>query len=151
MIHKRNYIIAKKSFFSLVTLFFTNSTPPFFPFYTHVDYKIYIYGTREQEDNSDECEVSHVRSKGAKTRVRIILFLPCRTLYFFSCMHRNGTEIRQRQFCINCRFLQRWSLLPILSSFRNKLTFWSVRWRHLMVAVVPPHTVFIVNCHGNYW
>ena len=44
----------------------------------------------EEEDNSDECEVAHERSKGAKTRVRNILFLPCSILYFFSCMHGNG-------------------------------------------------------------
>ena len=42
-------------------------------------------------------------------------------------------KIRQRQFCTNCWFPQRWSWLPILSSFRNELNVWSVRWRHLMV------------------
>ena len=49
-----------------------------------------IYATREKEGGSDECEVAHERSGGAKTWVRIILFLPCSILYFFSCMHRNG-------------------------------------------------------------
>ena len=48
--------------------------------------------------------------------------------------HENVSQkIQQRQFCTNCRFSQRWSWLPILPSFRNELTFWSVRWRHLMV------------------
>ena len=42
-------------------------------------------------------------------------------------------KIRQKQFITNCRLSQRWSWLPILSSFRNEFTFWSVRWRHLMV------------------
>ena len=42
-------------------------------------------------------------------------------------------KIRQRQFCTNRRFSQRWIWLPMLSIFRNELTFWSVRWRHLMV------------------
>ena len=42
-------------------------------------------------------------------------------------------KIRQRQFCTNCRFSHRSIWLPILSSFRNDLTFWPVRWRHLML------------------
>ena len=49
-----------------------------------------IYATREKEDDSDECEVVHERSESAKTRVRIILFLPRSIHYLFLCMHRNG-------------------------------------------------------------
>ena len=68
-------------------------------------------------------------------------------------------KIRQRQFCTNYRFSQRRSWLPILSCFRNELTFLSVRWRHLMVqkkwrknhgfnanhAIVPPYAGVIDN------
>ena len=40
-----------------------------------------IYATREEEDDSNECEVPHEQSKGVKSRVRMILFLLCSTLF----------------------------------------------------------------------
>ena len=41
------------------------------------------YATREEEDDSDECEVAHLRSEGTRTRVRIIVFLPCSINIYF--------------------------------------------------------------------
>ena len=83
-------------------------------------YVIDIYATREEKDNSDECEVAHERSEGAKTRVRVIVFLSCSIHYFFlyaqkwplffpEMKHTKNVSqnIRQRQFCTNCRLLQR--------------------------------------------
>ena len=168
-----------------------------------VNYIIDTYATREEKDDSDECEVAHERSEGAKTRVRIIVFLSCSIHYFFLCMHRNGHFFHLKrntrkmsvrifdkdkfatilgyynavipehgswlphQRCLELivsssfnqpmavgrgrshelvgsmvgaasshvlgSLLQRWSWMPILSSFRNELTFWSVRCRHLML------------------
>ena len=67
------------------------------------------YAARKEEDDSDECEVAPERSEAAKTRVRIILFLPCNILYFFSCMHRNG-----HLFC-----LKRGKKIPFLGYTRK--------------------------------
>ena len=74
-------------------------------------------------------------------------------------------KIRQRQSCTNCRFSQRWSWLPILSSFGNELTFYSPLYDDTSLckkcrknhganvehAIVLPSAGVIDNFNSSYW
>ena len=103
-----------------------------------------IYATSEEEDNSDECEVTHERSESAKTQVRIILFLPCSILHFVSCMHRNGLF-----FC-----LKRGKKIPFLGYIRRMLVrrfdrdnFAPIVGFHIDAVGNPQFQVFSTNLH----
>ena len=56
-----------------------------------------IYGTREDKNDSDEYEVAHKRSEGAKPRLTIIVFLPCSILYFYLFMRRKWLTLFLRK------------------------------------------------------
>ena len=90
-------------------IFSSHNNPHYAP--RHI---IYYYATREEKDDSDEGEVAHERSEGAKTRVFIAYIIfshACTEMATFlpETKHTKNVSqnIRQRQFCTSCRLLQR--------------------------------------------
>ena len=84
-------------------------------FFCPVRGKIDFYATREEEDDSDECVIVHRILIHAQ---KWLLLLPKtrKENPLFAVNTKNATQkIRQRQFCTNCRFSQRWSWLQKMS------------------------------------
>ena len=73
-----------------------------------LDILIDIYATREEKDDSDECEVAHEQSEGEKIRKKT-KDTQAKKVFLPETKHSKNfsQNIRQRQYCINCRLSQR--------------------------------------------